>query len=67
MAQNNDLGLLMGATLQETYTCSNPNCGRITEIHIVKDGCTYETASVVEARKLGCLGATIIQYIIDNP
>lgn len=54
-----------GTNLNATYTCSVPNCTEL--IHIIKNGCPNESAAVVEARKLGAIMSTTIQYIKDHP
>lgn len=59
------LGILGGTNLNGTYTCSVPNCSEIS--HVIKNGCPNETAGVVEARKLGVIMSTTIQYIKDHP
>lgn len=59
------LGVLGGTNLNATYTCSIPNCPEAN--HVVKNGCPNEAAAVVEARKLGAIMSTTIQYIKDHP
>ena len=64
-AEKLQLGGLGGVALNSTYTCTYPNCTELS--HIIKNGCPNETAEVVEARKLGSIMSTTVQYIKDNP
>lgn len=60
-----NLGILGSTALNSSYTCSVPDCSEI--IHVIKNGCPNEAAVIIEARKIGSIMSTTIQYIKDNP
>lgn len=59
-----NLGLSTVMLLNSSYTCSVQGCTEIS--HIVSKGCPNETASIIEARKIGTVQAATIDFIKAN-